>query len=126
MAYLMIAQGQVENPKLAGWYNVGPDESDCVTTGKLADLFVHQWGEGANWVNQSENNAPHEANFLKLDCSKIKSRFCWKPTWHIEEAIRETVAWSRIWRNNGDIPAEMDLEIERFISDEYAKEGAII
>lgn len=72
-AYLMIAQKQYEDGKYAGWYNVGPDEMDCVTTGQLVDLFCQKWGNGLSWENQAEKNAPHEANFLKLDCSKIKS-----------------------------------------------------
>ena len=113
-AYLMIAQRQYEDKRFAGWYNVGPDECDCVTTGELTDLFCRIWGAGASWINQSEANAPHEANFLKLDCSKLKSIFGWQPRWHIEEAIAKTVEWSRIWLNGGDIPEEMDRQIAAY------------
>ena len=60
----MIAQRQYEDGKLAGWYNVGPDECDCVTTGELVELFKRGWGEGFSWINKEEKNAPHEANFL--------------------------------------------------------------
>ncbi|MBO4910943.1 MAG: CDP-glucose 4,6-dehydratase [Lachnospiraceae bacterium] len=122
MAYLMIAQNQYGNRAVAGWYNVGPDECDCVTTGQLADLFVHYWGQDANWINVAEANAPHEANFLKLDCSKIKKIFGWKPTWHIDEAIRETVSWSKVWASKGDIPMEMDREINLFLKDNNLEE----
>ena len=45
-AYLMIAAGQEENGKLAGWYNVGPDERDCFRTGDLVNLFTEKWGGG--------------------------------------------------------------------------------
>ena len=69
-AYLMIIQHQYKNPLLAGWYNVGPDECDCVTTGELVDMFCSSWGHGTEWINKSEPGAPHEANFLKLDCAK--------------------------------------------------------
>ena len=113
-AYLMIAQKQYDDAKYAGWYNVGPDECDCVTTGDLVDLFCASWGEGAQWEDHTEPNAPHEANFLKLDCSKIKSVFGWNPRWHIGEAIAETCAWTRVYFDNGDIPAEMDREIRLF------------
>lgn len=113
-AYLMIAQRQYEDKHFAGWYNVGPDECDCVTTGELTDLFCRTWGDGASWINQAEANAPHEANFLKLDCSKIKTVFGWHPRWHVEEAIQKTVEWSRVWLNGGNIPAEMDRQIEIF------------
>lgn len=62
-AYLMIAQKQYEEGQYAGWYNVGPDECDCVTTGGLVNLFCRKWGNSLSWENQAEKNAPHEANF---------------------------------------------------------------
>lgn len=107
----MIAQGQYEDKKLAGWYNVGPDECDCVTTGELVELFCQSWGDGATWEDQAEKNAPHEANFLKLDCAKLKAAFGWQPRWHIREAVGKTVEWTRVWMAGGDVPAEMDREI---------------
>ena len=116
-AYLMIAQRQYEDKSYAGWYNVGPDECDCVTTGELTDLFCRTWGEGAAWVDQSEANAPHEANFLKLDCSKLKSVFGWRPRWHIEKAMVKTVEWSRVWIAGGDVPAEMDRQIFAYMEE---------
>ena len=113
-AYLMIARQQWESPELAGWYNVGPDECDCVTTGELVELFCRMWGKGAAWVDQAEANAPHEANFLKLDCSRLKSVFGWKPRWHIGQAVEKTVAWTRVWLSGGDVPAEMDRQIREY------------
>lgn len=114
MAYLMIAQKQYENPTLASWYNVGPDDCDCVTTGELTTLFCRAWGDGMTWENRSEANAPHEANFLKLDCSKIKTTFGWKPRWHMQEAIQKTVEWSKVWMDGGDVPAVMRKQIREF------------
>lgn len=116
-AYLMIAQRQYEDGKYAGWYNVGPDECDCVTTGELVELFKEKWGEDFSWLNQAEPDAPHEANFLKLDCSKLKSVFGWRPRWHIGQAVEQTVAWTRVWLSNGDVPAEMDREIRDYMGD---------
>ena len=115
MAYLMIAQRQYENADLAGWYNVGPDDCDCVTTGELVDLFCRTWGNGVSWVNRAEQNAPHEANFLKLDCSKLKSTFGWQPRWHIEDAIQKTAEWTQAWLNHQNIPQEMAREIKKFV-----------
>lgn len=114
-AYLMLAKRQYMNKGIAGWYNVGPDECDCVTTGELVDLFCKTWGNDISWENQAEPNAPHEANFLKLDCSKMKATFGWKPRWHIDEAIKRTVGWSQLWLAGGDIPAEMDREIKEYL-----------
>lgn len=114
--YLTIAQKQYEDKKYAGFYNVGPDDCDCVTTGELVDLFCRNWGGDAAWENQAEVNAPHEANFLKLDCSKIKATFGWKPRWHIEECMKMTVRFSKVWLNGGDVSAEMEKEIEIFLT----------
>lgn len=114
MAYLMIARRQFKHPEMAGYYNVGPDDCDCVTTGQLVDLFCETWGKGATWINQAEQDAPHEANFLKLDCTKLKSTFGWQPRWNIQEALRYTVEWSKVWSAGGNIPNEMDRQIEEF------------
>lgn len=115
LAYLLIARRQAEDGACAGWYNVGPDECDCVTTGDLADLFAKAWGEGFTWIDRSEQGAPHEANFLKLDCSKLKTALGWKPRWHIDEAIKRTCDWTRVYLSGGDIPAEMDREIKDYL-----------
>lgn len=114
-AYLMIAQRQYEDPAFAGWYNVGPDERDCVTTGELVGLFCEKWGDGVSWIDRSEVNAPHEAIFLKLDCSKLKSTFGWRPRWHIGEAVEKTVEWTKIWRLGGDVPAIMNRQITEYL-----------
>ena len=113
--YLTIVQRQFGDKEYAGFYNVGPDECDCVTTGELADLFCACWGEDACWENLAEENAPHEANFLKLDCSRIKAVFGWKPRWHIAECMEMTCRFAKIWLAGGDIPAEMDREIDEFL-----------
>ena len=115
--YLMIAQKQYENPQYHGYYNVGPDDCDCVTTGKLVDMFCKYWGADATWENHAEANAPHEANFLKLDCSKVKAVFGWKPRWHIEECMDMTCRFSKVWLSGGDVAAEMDKEIKEFMED---------
>lgn len=114
--YLMIAQRQYEDKKYAGFYNVGPDDCDCVTTGQLVDLFCEKWGEGLTWINKHDGG-PHEANFLKLDCSKVKSVFGWAPRWHVEEAIEKTVEWSKVYFENGDIPKCMDEQIKEFFNE---------
>lgn len=114
-AYLMIAEKQYDNCQYAGWYNVGPDDCDCVTTGELVDIFCKKWGEGAHWSSVEEVNAPHEASFLKLDSTKLKTAFGWEPRWHIEEAVEKVCEWTKVWINHGDIPAVMDKQIEEFL-----------
>jgi len=95
-AYLLIAQRQYEDIRLAGSYNVGPDVCDCLTTGELADLFCRAWGGLAHWVD-IEENGPHEDAVLKLDCSKIRTALGWCPQWHTDRAVEETVAWTKAW-----------------------------
>ncbi len=115
-AYLLIAAKQYEDKSHAGYYNVGPDDCDCLTTGELVGLFCKCWGEDAVWEDHSEINAPHEASFLKLDCSKLKSKLGWKPRWHIDECMRMTCRFGRVWLDGGDIPSEMDREIAEYYS----------
>ena len=116
-AYLLIGEGQARDPALAGCYNIGPEDSDCVTTGELVTLFCEKWGEGARWIDRSEKNAPHEAGLLRLDCSLMKKTFGWKPKWSVEQAVEMTVDFERRRLAGENLAAEMAREI-RFFSDE--------
>lgn len=116
-AYLMIAGMQYQDNKYAGWYNVGPDDVDCFQTGALVDLFVQKWGNGLKWINQYDGG-PHEANFLKLDCAKLKTTFGWTPRWNLEQAIEKTVEWTKAWQIDPEankIRDIMDRQIDSFI-----------
>lgn len=114
-AYLMIAAKQYEDPKFAGYYNVGPDDVDCFKTGALVDLFVKKWGDDLKWINRYDGG-PHEANFLKLDCSKLKSSFGWKPRWNLDTAIEKVVEWTKCWHSNGNIEECMKNQINDFLT----------
>ncbi len=122
--YLTIAKEQYEDANKAGFYNVGPDDRDCITTGQLVDIFCEKWNKDEPaenqmaWINKSEANAPHEANFLKLDCSKIKRVFGWKPRWSVNEAIEKTVEWSKVYLSGGDVCGCMDSQIKEFFGEE--------
>ena len=115
ITYLKLAALQYENPAFANNYNIGPDDCDCVATGDLVDLFCKLWGEDAAWKNVSEANAPHEANFLKLDCSKIKKTIGWTPRWHIREAIEKTVEWSKAYLVGANISEVMEKQIDEYL-----------
>ena len=109
----MIAEAQYNDVKYCSSYNVGPDDVDCFQTGALVDLFVKEWGDGVRWVNKYDGG-PHEANFLKLDCSKLKSTFGWKPKWNLDVAMKKIVEWTKIWQSGGDVRACMNRQIEEF------------
>ncbi len=113
-AYLEIAEKQYIDIKYQGSYNIGPDECDCVATGDLVSLFCKYWGENASWESREALDAVHEAQYLKLDCSKIKTIFGWRPKWHIEKCIEMVCQFSKAWISGEDIPKEMDREIEEY------------
>lgn len=113
--YMTIAVLQRDNPELSGYYNIGPDVIDCITTGELADMFIKYWGENASWINIEERNSVHEAGFLKLDCSKLKKVFGWQPTWNIEESVKNTVLWYKVWINAEDIIQITEKQIREFM-----------
>lgn len=119
--YLMIAAKQYENAEYAGNYNVGPEETDCYTTGELVTLFCDKWnqmsGEQVSWKNEYDGG-PHEANFLKLDCSKIKSTFGWKPVWDVEKTMEMIVEWTMAYRNGEDMGAVIEKQLTEFLNGE--------
>ncbi len=116
-AYLMVAQAQYEDIGYAGAYNVGPEDRDTVETGRIVTLFCQYWnqrsGEKVEWTVSGEKGV-HEANFLKLDCSRLKGKFQWRPVWNIEKAVEKTVEWSVSYQKGEDIPQCMKCQIEEF------------
>lgn len=125
--YLMIAKEQYEDKKYSGAYNVGPDDESNVNTGDLVDMFVTRWNgkkmtdcEGGpvpelKWINKHDGG-PHEANLLKLDCTKLKKTFDWHPVWNIHTTLDKVVEWYSVFFKNGDIRECMNNEINEFIA----------
>lgn len=115
--YLLLAARQAEDAALAGSYNVGPDETDCYATGELVTLFCEKWqqatGQKISWKNEYDGG-PHEANFLKLDCSKLKNTFGWKPVWNVEKAMEMIVEWSVAWRDGKAVAQVMERQLQAF------------
>ncbi len=132
MAYLMLAEAQYKDRSLAGSYNVGPDDIDCWTTGELVQLFCNKWNtttsetllSRASWVNKHDGG-PHEANFLKLDCSKLKSTFGWKPVWNVEITMEKIVEWSVAYLKGENVSKVMDGQIGEFLNSDKASGGKV-
>lgn len=124
VAYLMIAAGQFSDKGYMGNYNIGPSEEDCRSTGDLATLFCDQWnalGENTvQWVGQNDGG-PHEADFLKLDCSRMKKVFGWSPKWGIETAVEKVIEWVRVYQAHGDIRGCMERQIREYLLSEKGK-----
>lgn len=113
-AYLLIVQKQFINPSYASWYNVGPNDADCWKTGDLVDLFIKHWGNDIKRVDKCVDG-PHEANFLKLDCSKLKTAFGWSPRWDLETAVIKVVEWTKAWTGGEDVRQVMVKQIDEFL-----------
>ena len=117
LAYLLIAEKQFKDMQYAGYYNVGPDDCDCVTTGTLVTKLCSIWGGDATWEAICVDG-PHEANFLKLDCSKMKKVFGWSPKTHIDEALSMVCDWTKVYFTGSaqDVLLETRKEIKEFLS----------
>ena len=128
-AYLTVAMQQSADHALAGAYNIGPNDDNCVTTGELVDTFTEVWNEaisekcitGLNSAERKDlsDGGPHEANFLKLDCSKLKATFKWDPKWDIKTTIEKIVEFELIRYSATDkavIAQCMDKQISEYIS----------
>lgn len=116
--YLMIAARQYEDRNYEGSYNVGPDDTDCYSTGELVTLFCEKWnqatGQNITWKEEYDGG-PHEANFLKLDCSKLKKTFGWKPVWNVEKAMEMIVEWTVAYRDGKSIEQVMAKQLSEFL-----------
>ena len=110
----MIAAKQYENVKYEGSYNVGPDVCDCLYTKDLVALFCKFWNGEVTWVEKSDDG-PHEAINLKLDCTKLKTVFCWRPVSSASYAMSKTIEWTNEWICGNDILACVDRQIEEFV-----------
>ncbi len=121
VCYLGAAAGQYMDASTEGCYNIGPDDEDAVTTSKIATMFCEYWSAGQSgkrldWVNKSDGG-PHEANFLKLDCTKIKETLGWNPAWNIEKAMQELVRWYRAYADGEDIGKITREQISGYLAD---------
>ena len=117
VAYLEILCAQSLDSSKEGSYNVGPNREDCVTTGELATLFCKYWGNSLKW-HAVDENGPHEANYLKLDNSLIKESIGFKPRWCIDEAVKNTVEWTKVWASGGNISSVMSSQIKSYFEED--------
>lgn len=113
IAYTDIVSAQYEDRNMADYYNVGPDLSDVKTVGELSDIFCREWGDGIKTVVKPDGG-PHEARFLKLDCTKLKEKLKWKSIWNVETAVKKTVLWSRVYLSGGDVRKELFDQVEEY------------
>ena len=94
-------------------WNFGPLETDARPVSWIVEQLRRLWGENLRWEMDSENH-PHEANYLKLDCSKARSRLGWTPRLSLEQALRWTVHWYKAFENGQDLRAVTLAQIEDY------------
>jgi CDP-glucose 4,6-dehydratase len=101
--YLLLAQKLYEQGEnyAEGW-NFGPNDEDAKPVQWIVGELTKEWGEGASWKLDGGDH-PHEAHYLKLDCSKAKMRLDWRPRWHLEEALGAIVDWHRAYRDKNNM-----------------------
>lgn len=116
-AYLLIVEKQGKDDGFSGNYNVGPYDSDNVSTGEIVKIFGENWGPDFKWKIHKEEGEKHEANMLSLDCSKIRKVLGWYPKWSATEAISQVCNWTRAWINEEDVNEEMTREIKQYFGE---------
>ena len=101
--YLVLAEKLFTNGTVyaEGW-NFGPSEDDAKTVAWLIKHLVQIWGMGAEWSLDTQQQ-PHEATYLKLDCSKARSRLGWHPRWGIDQTIEKIVEWHKAYDQGADM-----------------------
>lgn len=103
--YLILAQRLCEDgPRFAQAWNFGPDDSDEKPVEWFVNRFCSLWGGDASYAI-SEGEQPHEAHYLKLDCSKARTGLGWHPRWNLEQAIHSTIEWTRAYEEGKDMRA---------------------
>ncbi|MBO4462124.1 MAG: CDP-glucose 4,6-dehydratase, partial [Lachnospiraceae bacterium] len=94
----------------------------AVTTGALSDKFCSIWNRlnkdnalhEASWESRAVDG-PHEANLLRLDCTKLKRTFNWKPVWTIDDTMEKTVSWYMEYVRGGNVLSVMEKQIAEFL-----------
>lgn len=112
--YLMLAQKLWEDGAAYGeGWNFGPNDEDAKPVSWIVDRLTKEWGDGASWV-LDDGDHPHEAHYLKLDCSKARSRLDWHPRWRLEETLTAIIDWHHAYQDGNDM-REMTLrQIEKY------------
>lgn len=113
--YLLLAQKLFAEGYMydAAW-NFGPDDRDTMSVEWLVKCLCRKWGETASYVVDKRSH-PHEANYLKLDCSKAKSELGWQPRWDVEKAIDAIIDWTTVCQNKGDLRKTCEMQIQEYM-----------
>ena len=118
MGYLLLCERLHEEGTLfaEGW-NFGPNDNDAKDVAWIIQYLCDNWGNGASWEIDTRPN-PHEATYLKLDCSKAKVKLGWRPSWDIKTTLKSIVDWNKAYLHGEDVRAICYNQIEKYYSKE--------
>ena len=103
--YLTLAEKlYTEGPVHAEGWNFGPHDIDAKPVEWIIERMTQEWGAGASWQLDGQNH-PHEATYLKLDCSKARGQLGWHPRWDIGQTIAKIVEWHKACDQGADMRA---------------------
>lgn len=102
-------------PAFAEAWNFGPEDKDAQNVEWITNTICELWKEGASFEIDT-NPQPHEANYLKLDCSKAKAELGWVPKWSIESTLKSIVDWNKSFLNKEDIRQVTENQIEHYFA----------
>jgi CDP-glucose 4,6-dehydratase len=102
---LAAALASTQAEQLCSAFNFGPALSSNRSVVALVDEILHGWP--GKWLDQSDANAPHEAQLLNLATDKAFHLLGWSPVWNFETTARMTVDW---YRQTSEL-AEHDHEV---------------
>ena len=112
--YLALAQKLYKGSlKYAKAWNFGPDDSDAKPVEWIVKMICEKWGENASY-EIDKGAHPHEAHYLKLDCSKAKMELGWHPRWNLEKAIDSIIDWTKTYRENKNLREKCIEQIEEY------------
>ncbi len=115
--YLMLAEQLYNgNTNFANGWNFGPDDVAVKNVEYIVDKLCNMWGNGANWTLDNDTH-PHEANYLKLDCSKARTLLNWHPQWNLENTLIKIVDWYQTYTNNGDLYQKTLQQIKEYTNE---------
>ena len=112
--YLVLAEKLYQDgDQFAEAWNFGPRDEDCQSVAYILDKMIATWGQGASW-EMDANSHPHEAGFLKLDCSKAKQKLHWEPKWNLAFTLTSIVKWHKAFLQNENIRLICQNEIKSY------------
>jgi CDP-glucose 4,6-dehydratase len=103
--YLMLAERlHVGGTDVAGGWNFGPQADDTLPVGAIVERLTKLWGFESPWRPASGVH-PHEAEHLRLDCTKAASELDWTPRLRLDPALALIVEWHKAHLRGEDMQA---------------------